>query len=77
MSWNYRVVKGEEGLRIFDVYYNDAGQPIGSNLAPTYVHGETVDDLRAQLQLMTEALAQPVLAEADIGSASSPNARAE
>ncbi len=76
-SWNYRVVRGADGLRIFDVYYDDTGQPISTNVAPTQVYGETLDDLNAQLRLMNEALGSPVLDEADIGSAASPNARAE
>ena len=76
MSWNYRVVRGADGLRIFDVYYNEAGKPIGSNLAPTYVYGDTVDDLRAQLSLMIEALSEPVLDDVDIGTAASANERA-
>jgi len=24
MSWNYRVVQSEDGLRIYDVYYGNA-----------------------------------------------------
>ena len=66
-SWNYRVVRGQDGLRIFDVYYDDAGRPISTNVAPTYAYGETLDDLSAQLQLMREALTLPVLEDAEIG----------
>ena len=47
-SWNYRVVKDANGLRIFDVYYDDAGRPTSTHAAPTYVCGETLDDLNAQ-----------------------------
>ena len=75
-SWNYRVVRGPHGLRNFDVYYDDAGRPISINVEPTYVHGETLDDLNAQLQLIRDALTRPVLDEAEIGSRASSNARA-
>lgn len=68
MSWNYRIVKGKDGLRIFDVYYNEAGLPISTHEVPTYVYGETVDDLSEQLALMSEALALPILDENEIGS---------
>ena len=67
MSWNYRVVRNEHGLRIFDVYYDEAGAPIATHEAPTYVYGETVDDLKAQLALMLEALDKPVIEEREIG----------
>ena len=71
MSWNYRVVQSAVGLRIFDVYYTDDGRPIAVNATPSYVYGSTVDDLRAQLALMAEALQQPILNEAEIGRQSS------
>jgi hypothetical protein len=75
-SWNYRVVRGADGLRIVDVYCDDAGRPISTHVAPTYVYGETLDDLNAQLQLMNEALTRPVLDGAEICGGASPNARA-
>lgn len=67
MSWNYRVVRNAEGLRIFDVYYDSEGSPVGTNASPTYVYGESVEDLRDQLMLMLEALKEPVLSESEIG----------
>jgi hypothetical protein len=69
MSWNYRIVKDNDGLRIFDVYYDEAGNPISTHEVPTYVYGDTVDDLRDQLALMSEALALPILDENEIGNA--------
>jgi len=74
-SWNYRVVKGANGLRIFDLYYDDAGRPTSTHATPSYVYGETLEDLNAQLQLMNEALTRPVLDEAEIGHGALPNAR--
>jgi len=73
-SWNYRVVRDQDGLRIFDVYYDDDGLPISTNAAPTYVYGETLDALNAQLQLMLEALKRPVLDDAEIGVGRSSDA---
>lgn len=68
MTYNYRVVKEDGDLRIYDVYYNEQGEPIATHTAPTYVYGETVEDLRVQLQLMLEALDKPVLDMRSIGS---------
>jgi hypothetical protein len=67
MSWNYRVVRNGHGLRIFDVYYDGAGRPISTHSVPTYVAGESVDDLADQLALMRDALAKPILDESEIG----------
>jgi len=61
------MVRNENGLRIFDVYYDEAGNPIGSNAAPTYVYGDTVEDLREQMTLMLDALTRPILEQKDIG----------
>lgn len=73
-SWNYRVVRGADGLRIFDVYYDDSGQPVSANVSPTHVHGDTLDALDNQLQLMRESLARPILDDVDIGAGRTPSA---
>lgn len=52
---------------MFDVYYDSKGLPIGTNASPTYVFGESVEDLKDQLLPMLEALQEPILNEADIG----------
>jgi hypothetical protein len=69
MTYNYRVVKEGDDLKIFDVYYSEQGHPIATHTVPTYVYGETVEDLREQLTLMLEALDKPVLDMHSIGSA--------
>jgi hypothetical protein len=74
MSWNYRIIKDNDGLRIFDVYYDEAGHPIATHAVPSYVYGDTVDDLREQLALMSEALVLPILDENEIGNAKNPDA---
>jgi hypothetical protein len=68
MSWNYRVVRNGDGLRIFDVYYDDTGRPISTHSVPTYVAGQNVGELEGQLTLMRDALAKPILDESEIGS---------
>ena len=68
MSWNYRVVSEDGNLRIRDVYYDEAGAPVATHVDPTYVYGETIADLRTQLELMAEALEMPVLESHAIGS---------
>jgi hypothetical protein len=68
MSWNYRVVRTEDGLRIFDVYYDDNGQPVGTHEQPTYIYGASIEELRNQLALIKDALDQPILEAGSIGN---------
>ena len=74
MSWNYRVIRDADGLRIFDVYYNEVGEPVGTSASPTHVYGESVEDLAVQLALMREALERPILDEAQIGKSGKADA---
>ena len=73
MSWNHRVVRLDNHLRIYDVYYDDGGRPISRHEAPTYVSGETIEELREQLQLLERAIALPVLNNEDIAQPGPPN----
>lgn len=69
--WNYRVVRMKDDLRVYDVYYDDAGKPEARHEQPTYLYGDTVEELREQLALIEEALAKPILGDEQIGSGSS------
>lgn len=63
--WNHRVVRmpddgfGNEWLEIQEVYYNRQGQPCGH--CNSYVGGETMEELRVQIERHTKAMALPVL----------------
>lgn len=67
MSWNYRVVKDENRLYIYDVYYNEQGIPHGTHDRPTFVCGENIKEMKSQLQRMLEALDKPILEMKEIG----------
>lgn len=67
-SWNYRVVRTEDGLRIFDVYYDDNGVPIATHVSPTYVYGDTIEEMKEQMDWMLSAFTRPILDESEIGS---------
>lgn len=74
MTWNYRVVRGDAGLRIHDVYYDADGNPVSRHEIPTYVYGDTVEELRSQLMSMLEALDQPAIDEEAFDVPASPPA---
>jgi len=66
MAWNYRVVKhishpehGDE-YAIFEVYYDKRGKPEMMSFDPIAPHGETVDELKDDLDRMIEAFGRPV-----------------
>ena len=65
MSWNYRVVHttegGAEAFAIYEVYYDEQGQPEDRTAQPGYPAGETLAELRDDLRHYLRALEQPVL----------------
>lgn len=65
MSWNYRVLQHsndrEQWYEIHEVYYDAAGEPELCTERAAIPGGETVEELREDLQLYTRALEQPVL----------------
>lgn len=66
--WNYRVVRktfliGEETeyrYEIHEVYYRE-GKPSMTTVEAMDPHGETIDNLREDLEWMKRALDKPVL----------------
>lgn len=70
MYWNHRLVNvakdndGEDYFQVSEVFYNDAGQPVGYTSAD--VSGETMEEVLLTLQRFTEAVKHPILnAETD------------
>lgn len=72
MSWNYRVIKtkfkaygkDEEVFRIYEVYYSDKEdnhKPFTTTKNPCYPQGETLGELKEDLEAYSEALDRPVL----------------
>lgn len=66
MTWNYRVIKstdehGETLLQIHEAFYNDSGELSLITENPVTPAGETLDELKADLEHMLEDLMHPVL----------------
>jgi hypothetical protein len=64
-SWNYRIVRKEEGqfmnYSIHEAYYNPDGSVKFLTAAPMDPWGETYDDLKETMHQMAEAFHKPVL----------------
>ena len=70
MYWNHRLVNvakdngGEDWFQVSEVFYNDAGEPVGYTDAS--LSGETMEEVMLTLQRFAEAVKQPILnAETD------------
>lgn len=64
--WNYRVIKSKDGeddyYQIHSCYYTDNVLD-GSSLHPAKAGGNTLEELRADLQRMLDALDKPIIDE--------------
>ena len=57
MSWNYRIVKTEKGYGVFEVYYDDSGQPNGRPLTPVLdYYCDSPDELIEIIELIKSSL---------------------
>jgi hypothetical protein len=71
MTWNYRVIKGKDrklkGLPqsyfygIFEVYYGEDRVPHSCTTEPIALVGETLEELKKDYEMVSEAFKQPVL----------------
>jgi len=60
--WNYRVVKKEDYFGIHEAYYEDGEEkPNFVSMEEMSPHGETLDELKKDLQMFAEALDKPIL----------------
>lgn len=70
MTWNYRVVRESTGRlqwhSIREVYYDGHGEVDGWAGEPVAPSGESMDELKADLTRMAEALNRPTLEETGI-----------
>ncbi len=64
--WNYRVIESEEVFRIHEVYYNSKGEITAFSEDPITPLGETLDELRGDLEYYLQALDRPVLKKEEI-----------
>ena len=70
MSWNYRVMKIEEGgettYGVYEVYYDDEGSPRLYTKNPCPVFGNTIEELTEELGRFRRALDKPILTPRDV-----------
>jgi YD repeat-containing protein len=70
MSWNHRVVsytdaEGTTHFGIHEVYYDESGRPTMYTESAMSPYGESLEELRIDLERMRAALEEPVLTDDD------------
>lgn len=64
MIWEYRVIRDKDGEHaIHEVNSRDSGEIVGWTAEPMAPVGDTVAELRLEIEMMLQALDQPVLEE--------------
>jgi hypothetical protein len=63
MSWNYRILKDATGYSIREVYYTSEQMIFAWSQDSCDPYGETLEELKADYELMRRAFYQPVLKE--------------
>lgn len=65
MSWNNRVIRrfhdSEEYFEIHEVYYDEKGNPDGVTEDGIVPFGDTLEELREELQRFLDACKKPIL----------------
>jgi hypothetical protein len=61
MSWNYRVLQNENSVAIYEVYYDENGEPHSCTMSPVSPLAEDVEGLKKDLEKMEQAFDKPVL----------------
>lgn len=67
--WNHRVIRRtfeigdeiEHQFGVYEVYYDTDGKPIMCTETPVAPAGETIEELRTELERYTKALENPIL----------------
>lgn len=69
MSWNYRIIKttigGEDSYGIHEVYYDENGKPKMYSEDPIPAHGETLTELREDMDRLLQAFEKPIISSDD------------
>lgn len=63
--WNYRIIKRrvleEDSYHIHEVYYDDEGVPDACTMDASSPFGETLEELKNDLNYMMNALNKPII----------------
>lgn len=79
--WNYRVVRVEEeeydSYQLYEIYYDDDGKIEYMTENAMQPYGESIEELRSDLEFMMEALRHPALDMKELEKSFEQNSRWE
>lgn len=61
MSWNFRLVREEEVVKLREVYYDDIGKPYLCSTSEVAIVESINEDIDWYREKLTEALQKPVV----------------
>jgi hypothetical protein len=67
MNWDYRVIEHDGAFTIHEVHYNDKGAVISISDDPMGPSGETLEELKSDMEFFLQALDRPMLRKEEIG----------
>ena len=66
MNWDYRVIEHDGSFTVHEVHYNEEGGIISVSEDPMGPSGETLEELKVDMEYFLQALDKPVLRKEEI-----------
>ena len=67
MNWDYRIIEDHGSFTVHEVHYNDNGAIVSISEDPMGPSGETLGELKTDMDYFLLALDKPVLRKEEIG----------
>jgi hypothetical protein len=61
ISWDYRIIENNGMFAVYEVHYNEREEIVSVSEDPMGPSGETLKDLKEDMQYFLDALESPVL----------------
>ena len=66
ISWDYRIIEHDGAFTLHEVHYNERGEIISVSEDPMGPSGETLEELKDDMEYFLQAFNRPVLKKQEI-----------